>query len=205
MRANQQELFGGKNAREMISVLFAARNSIYKTIPGLDVWDEDRDALKWPGGNPGIFHPPCRLFSQIAYLAKSAPQEEKQLGYWSVDAVRKNGGVLEQPANSSLWRECEIAMPGSSDGDGFSISVPQFWFGHKARKNTWLYICGMRLKDLPSIPFKLGEATHTVGGGLSESRKRNVVYKPSLWSTERSATPVAFAHWLVESAERAQK
>src|SRR5208282_6074880 len=136
MRANQQELFGGKNAREMISVLFAARNSIYKTIPGLDVWDEDRDALKWPGGNPGIFHPPCRLFSQIAYLAKSAPQEEKQLGYWSVDAVRKNGGVLEQPANSSLWRECEIAMPGSSDGDGFSISVPQFWFGHKARKNT---------------------------------------------------------------------
>src|SRR5208282_4230466 len=106
--ASQQKLFGGKNAREMISVLFAARNSVYKTIPGLDVWDEDRNALKWPGGNPGIFHPPCRLWSRWLRHFSTAPIAEKELALWSVEQVRANGGVLEHPACSLLWDEAQL-------------------------------------------------------------------------------------------------
>ena len=36
----------------MISVLFARSDSVYKALPGCDVWDQERNALFWPGGNP---------------------------------------------------------------------------------------------------------------------------------------------------------
>jgi hypothetical protein len=45
-----------------VAVLFARADSIYKTLAGCDVWDEARDALKWPGGAPIIAHPPCRAW-----------------------------------------------------------------------------------------------------------------------------------------------
>jgi len=32
-----------------IAILFARRDSIYRTIAGCDVWDIDRDARRWPG------------------------------------------------------------------------------------------------------------------------------------------------------------
>jgi hypothetical protein len=190
----------------MISVLFVAKNSVYKTLTDstgepLDCWDEDRNALNWPGGNPVVAHPPCAWWSRMRYLAKSRV-EQKAFAPWAVDQVRQYGGVLEHPEDSSLWPFKNLPYPGERDEFGFCIMVPQFWFGHKARKNTWLYIVGTTLKELPPIPFKLGEATHTCGGGLSEKRKRNGVYKPSLWSRDRAATPVAFAKWLVETAER---
>lgn len=40
-----------------IAVLFARHDSVYKTLPGCDVWDKERNALNWPGGCAGIFHP----------------------------------------------------------------------------------------------------------------------------------------------------
>lgn len=35
-----------------IAILFARADSIYKTLPGCDVWDIQRDARRWPGGGP---------------------------------------------------------------------------------------------------------------------------------------------------------
>src|ERR1019366_1890829 len=32
-----------------VAVLFARSDSIYKMLPGLDVWDAERDALNWNG------------------------------------------------------------------------------------------------------------------------------------------------------------
>ena len=43
----------------MIAILFARKDSVYKAMPGLDVYDFERDALTWPGGAPLIAHPPC--------------------------------------------------------------------------------------------------------------------------------------------------
>lgn len=43
-----------------VAVLFARQDSHYKSIAGVDVWDIDRDARKWPGGMPVVAHPPCR-------------------------------------------------------------------------------------------------------------------------------------------------
>ena len=186
----------------MISVLFAARNSIYKTISGLDVWDEDRNAIKWPGGNPGIFHPPCRLWSKWLRHFSTAPIAEKELALWSVEQVRANGGVLEHPACSLLWDEARLPKPGTGDQWGLCIAVRQQWWGHKAQKATWLYICGCR--ELPEIPFVLGEPQCCYNDFNPKHRKAHPDLQ-TLTHRERHATPAAFAHWLVESAERAQK
>jgi hypothetical protein len=175
----------------MISVLFAARNSIYKTIPDLDVWDEDRDALKWPGGNPGIFHPPCRLWSMLRRFS-TAPESEKQLALWSVSKVRQNGGILEHPAFSELWKVAALPSCGRRDRFGFSYGLDQYWFGHPCRKRTWLYICGLTVADLPIHPIRL------------VSEYRSSFHTKKYFARERSyrsATPMEFANWLIETAK----
>jgi hypothetical protein len=187
----------------MISVLFVAKNSVYKTLSDsagepLDCWDEDRDAVKWPGGNPIVAHPPCRLFSQLRHMS-TAPKEEKELAYWSVERVREWSGVLEHPSRSRLWGDMQLPKPGYHDRWGFTVSLPQYWFGHKGDKWTWLYICGVDICELLDIPFRLGYLENVFAGG---SRK----YIPgSRHSGIRSATPPAFARWLIETAERCKQ
>jgi hypothetical protein len=182
----------------MISVLFAARDSVYKTIPGLDVWDEDRDALNWPGGNPGIFHPPCRLWSKWMRHFSTADPSEMRYGLWSVEQIRRWGGVLEHPACSLLWEEAKLPKPGTGDKHGLSIALYQQWFGHKAQKATWLYICGA--KNLPQIPFVLGQPE------CHYSAVRTVRHPDMqrLSHRQRQGTPIEFAKWLVELAGKCE-
>ncbi len=49
----------------VVSVLFARSDSIYKTLDGCDVWDIERNALSWPGGNPVVAHPPCQRWGKF--------------------------------------------------------------------------------------------------------------------------------------------
>jgi hypothetical protein len=181
----------------LISILFASKTSVYKTIPGLDVWDCERNALNWPGGNPGIFHPPCRLFSAYLHHFSKAPLSEKHLAHWAVDQVRANGGVLEHPAHSMLWDEAGIPRPGEfPDKHGnFAIEVDQFHWGHPARKRTWLYLCGLDVSVL-SFPFRAGLPTHAY---CRESPGRL-----RLSAQLRQGTPISFARWLVELAQRVE-
>jgi hypothetical protein len=183
----------------MVSVLFVAKNSVYKTL-GVDCWDEERDALNWPGGNPIVAHPPCRLFCKLRMFS-TAPQEEKRLAYWAVDQVREYGGVLEHPSGSELWKECSLPSPGKRDAFGFCYGVEQWLFGHPAKKATWLYIVGCNPTDLPGHPFRMGYADHAIG----KCRRRNNLKRSELFDNRketRSATPPAFARWLIETAER---
>jgi hypothetical protein len=185
----------------MISILFVAKNSVYKTMTDsvgepLDYWDEERDAMRWPGGNSIVAHPPCRLFCQLRHMS-TAPMKEKRLAYFAVAKVRKWGGVLEHPAMTTLWKESGLPTPGSSDRWGVSIAVNQWWFGFPARKTTWLYICGA--ESIPMIPLKIGEPEFTVSFDKGQSKRGLTTYK------QRSATPPAFARWLVETAERCKQ
>jgi hypothetical protein len=183
----------------MISILFASKNSVYKTIPGLDVWDLERNALNWPGGNPGIFHPPCRLFCALKHFS-TAPESEKELAHWSVKMVREHGGVLEHPARSTLFQEAGLPLPGYfPDQYGLTIQVDQFQWGHRASKPTWLYICGTQ--SLPEFPaFTPGRAPAL----QSNSRQSNRFGRKLLSRPARSATPINFALWLVELAGRVE-
>jgi len=178
----------------MVSVLFARQDSIYKTLTDCDVWDIERDALKWPGGNPIIAHPPCRAWGSLRHFAKPRPGE-RELALWAVKQVRAEGGVLEHPARSLLWPEAGLPRPGERDEyGGWSLWISQFWFGHRAEKPTLLYIVGCEPSQLPSIPFKLGEATHVI-----QTRKRTN-HRPFVSKAEREHTPIDLAVWLYKVA-----
>lgn len=100
-----------------VAVLFARHDSIYKSLPGCDVWDIERDARTWPGGTPIVAHPPCRSWGTFRHVAKPV-DGERELALWAVDQIRRYGGVLEHPARSALWREKPLPEPGQRDDWG---------------------------------------------------------------------------------------
>ena len=51
-----------------VAAMFVRADSVYKTIPGVDCWDIDRDARLWPGGCPVVAHPPCRAWGRLRHL-----------------------------------------------------------------------------------------------------------------------------------------
>ena len=125
----------------MTAALFVRSNSIYKTLK-VDCYDEKRNALSWRGGEPGIFHPPCRAWGQLSHFAKPAAHE-MDLARWSMHKVRQFGGVLEHPYASRLFTEFNCSSHGVRDMyGGVLIPVYQSWFGHRAPKKTLLYIVG---------------------------------------------------------------
>lgn len=179
-----------------VAILFARPDSVYKTLPGCDVWDAERDALNWPGGPSLVAHPPCRAWGRLRMFAKPRPGE-KELALWAVDQVRQWGGVLEHPASSLLWREKPLPKPGTGFDEfgGFTIAVLQKWWGHRADKATWLYICGCAPKDIPPAPINLHESQFIVSSSLH--RKGDPKWRPHLQPAEREHSPGAFAEWLV--------
>lgn len=185
-----------------VAVLFARRDSIYKTIPGCDVYDEDRDARTWHGGCPVVAHPPCRLWGGLRQFS-TAPIEEKQLALWAVDQVRRWGGCLEHPAKSTLWPAKDLPKPQRRDAwGGFTIAIPQFWFGHRANKATWIYVCGCDPSAVPPMPLVLGEPTHVISRPTKKNAVKNKPKRKLTTKAEREHTPPAFAQWLVELARR---
>jgi hypothetical protein len=190
----------------MIAVLFARCDSIYKTIPECDVFDMDRDALTYRGNMPVIAHPPCRAWGRLRGLAKPLPGE-RELAFFAVDQVRRCGGVLEHPAASVLWKAAGLPEPGWRDKyGGWTLVVYQSSFGHRAEKATRLYIVGIEPAQMRMTPLILGEASHIIGtsgrrrdGG--RLRRGDSGWRPEVGRVELEATPVAFAHWLIELAE----
>jgi len=203
-----------------VAALFVRRDSIYKSLPHVDAWDEDRDARKWPGGAPVVAHPPCKRWSILNNLvlvrypdraAEFAYGNDGGLFALALRQVRTWGGVLEHPAHSRAWRVFDLPQPGPNVWQrgicgGWCIQVDQAAFGHVARKLTWLYAFGM---VPPLAPVAMGETSHRV----RVYRKRN---PDGSWSridngrtsevTHAAAehTPAAFAAWLVDLARRAE-
>lgn len=183
-----------------VAVLFARADSVYKTLPGTDVYDIDRDARTWPGGAPVVAHPPCRAWASLRFHAK--PRDgEKDLAHFAVAQVRKWGGVLEHPLRSTLWTVAGLPEPGQRDAwGGWTLIVHQNWFGHRAQKATRLYVVGCEPSEIPLMPMTLGEATHTVG--LWSGRNR-ATCRPSIAKHEYESTPPPdLAVWLIELARR---
>lgn len=181
-----------------VAVLFARADSIYKSLRDCDVWDAERDALRWNGGAPVVAHPPCRAWGRLRQFAKPRPGE-KMLAILAVANVRAFGGVLEHPAESTLWEHCSLPRPGEfrDAWDGYSIEIEQFHWGHRAEKATWLYIVGCQPSQLPAFPRREGRPTHCIRPTKSYPRL------PSVTKREREATPPELAEWLVEVARRA--
>lgn len=177
-----------------VSVLFVQSNSIYKSL-NVDCWDKGRDARNYIGTNPIIAHPPCRSWGKLSHFSKH-PDDEPGLALYAISLIHKNGGVLEHPRGSRLF-PTYLPFPGKKDAfGGFTISIDQFWFGHKAKKNTFIYICGTTLNDLPALPLRFDAIEHVIN---SSSRKKYCNIK-EVSKFERSATPLNLAFWLIEVA-----
>lgn len=189
----------------MVSALFVRQDSIYKTMPGVDAWDIDRNAAQYPGPHPVICHPPCRGWGRLKAFANPRPGE-LELGPLAIQFVRRYGGVLEHPISTGLVSACELPMTGTPDKyGGFCISIDQHWFGHLAAKRTLLYICGISRSQVPVIPLCFDAVTHKVGG-LGKLKKSGIYRRNTslkvISKADNERTPVSLAQWLVDLASR---
>ncbi len=186
----------------MVSALYVREDSIYKSL-GVDCWDHVRDARLWPGGNSVIAHPPCRAWGQLSHMAKPRA-DEKDLARHSVRMIQKWGGVLEHPRASKLWSDMDLPAPGKIDQfGGFTIFIKQSWFGHKAEKGTFIYVCGCSKSDIPTIPINYNAIEYTVSSKIKKKSGNRI--KKEITKKEREATPVLLAAWLIEVAEKCNK
>ncbi|WP_413876361.1 hypothetical protein [Albidovulum sp.] len=171
-----------------VAVLFARRRSVYLSLPGCDVWCEQRDARRWPGGAPVVAHPPCRAWGRLKAFAKPAAGEA-DLANFAVEQVRRWGGVLEHPAASSLFKVAGLPRPMEPPDcyGGVTIEVNQVDWGHRALKPTWLY--------LVRVDF---------AGVVMPAPGCPVTTVENMGRPEREATPRAFALWLRDLAATAR-
>ena len=114
----------------MIAALFVETDGCYFGLPGVDAWDEKRDARLYAGPWPVVAHPDCKRWGRFWHGSTRKPHQFK-LGddggcfEAAFRAVNKFGGVLEHPADSHAWRAFGILKPERGEswirsGDGWS-------------------------------------------------------------------------------------
>jgi hypothetical protein len=194
-----------------VAALFIDPKGPYVEMPNVDVWDELRDARKYAGPYPVVAHPPCSNWSNMAPVVQS--RRGHRIGddggcfAAAVRAVRKFGGVLEQPAYSRAWNASGLARPGrgawSYVGDGYVCQVSQSAYGHRARKRTWLYYVGR----LPPPELDWSDPKGEAVVSFCRRRGDGSVWndpRPRLSKREASRTPTRFAEVLIHMATRSQ-
>ena len=143
-----------------IAALFVDPAGCYANLPGVEVWDEARDARTYRGPHPVVAHPPCQRWGRFWHGSPRKPHQFK-LGAddgcfeAALVAVRRWGGVLEHPADSHAWTHFGLNRPRRGGGwivadfhGGWTCYVEQGHYGHAARKPTWLYAFGVELPEL---------------------------------------------------------
>lgn len=187
----------------LVAALYVEANGCYAGLPGVDAWDEARDARLYAGPHPVIAHPPCDRWHQLSAVNHKrwgwVINEDGGCFASALSAVRKWGGVLEHPAQSRAFRFHGIPHPTSRgwqrtfDGDWIT-EVDQAAYGHRARKSTWLLFHGDGAP--PELNWRSVRGTHQIG---LFDRKLPVMAK-----AEALATPLAFRDLLLSIARTAR-
>jgi hypothetical protein len=189
----------GQSVALKVAALYVQTDGPYFGLPDVDPWDEKRDARLYKGNLPVVAHPPCARWSLMGLCRGYYDGDDGGCFQSAIDAVERCGGVLEHPAHSLAWKRFGLPRPPSMgwsrnlDRPGWSCEVDQRWYGHEARKPTWLYYVGEESPPM-LIWGKAPRGDKTVGRswggrGLSESN-------------ERSRTPVPFRDVLLDAARR---
>lgn len=181
-----------------IAALFVDPKGSYAGQPGVDLWDESRDARRYQGPHPAVAHPPCSRWCQLAAIV------EKRYGHKRGDdggcfkaalaAVRRFGGVLEHPAKTYAWKAFDLPAPPLDGGwlramcGGFVCHVEQGHYGHPARKATWLYVYGT--STLPELQWGRSEGKALVSWCNNHGTQEDT--RPRIGKKTASATPPAF-------------
>jgi len=148
----------------MIAALFVETNGAYFNVPGVDPWDELRDARKYRGDYPVVAHPPCQRWGKFwagspSWIARTGERkikgDDKGCFAAALTSVRNFGGVLEHPWGSYAWPHFGLTVPPrnggwvkADDSGGWTCCVEQGRYGHYARKPTLLYAVRTELPDL---------------------------------------------------------
>ena len=207
----------------MIAALFVEAAGVYSGRPDVDVWDEKRDARLYRGPWPVVCHSPCSRWGRYWYGGPSAKVRRERGddgGCFAAafSAVRRWGGVLEQPADSSAFAAfaiprpvrggwCRLAHTFNSDV-AWTCEVDQGQYGHAARKRTWLFYVGANpppaLCWSPSVNMRrLDEGFHSTEERRA-ARAAGVAPRARLSTAENLATPPAFADLLLSIARSAR-
>lgn len=136
-----------------VAALYVERDGVYAGLPGVEVWDESRDARTYAGPWPVVAHPPCPAWSRMAgfrmFVWGLEPGKDGGCFEAALESVRRWGGVLEHPAFSKAWDAFGLPKPVTHHGwtgglcGGFSAYVEQGRYGQELLKRTWLYCYGI--------------------------------------------------------------
>ncbi len=202
----------------VVAALYVAAGGCYFDLPGVDPWDEARDARTYAGDAPVVAHPPCqrwgRYWSGGPMLAgtERAKMKGDDDGCFAkaIAAVRGRGGVLEHPEASHAWLAFGLLAPPrdggwvpAGDWLGWTCCVEQGHYGHRARKATWLYaVC--HPSRLPELQWGPSPSRARLDDGYHSAEARRRAIKTGicqrLSKRERLATPVPFRDVLLSIA-----
>lgn len=194
----------------MIAALYVLSDGPYN-IPGIDLWDAQRDARKYRGPYPVIAHPPCERWGRYwgGGPMLHGTSKQKLLGddegcfAHALWAVRTFGGVLEHPEASHAFHFYGLPIP-KFTGEwtspdrygGRSCCVAQGNYGHRAQKMTWLYGVDIRFPELRwgrcEGKMRIEESCKS-----KEDRARLEKARPRITQNQRIATPAGFRDLLI--------
>jgi hypothetical protein len=190
-----------------VSALYVDPRGPYPKLVA-DWWDEKRDARLYAGPNPVVAHPPCGWWGKLAPV--NSARYGKPIGSddgcfaAALACVRKWGGVLEHPAGSLAWSKFDLSRPVAGGwiadlyNGGWVCEISQRAYGHPARKLTWIYCRGVDPRPFDRRrPEPVAQCSNLNNRGASDL--------PRLTSRQASATPPAFAEWLISLAAQAKR
>lgn len=203
----------------MIAALYVEEGGCYFNLPGVDPWDEKRDARLYDGPYPVIAHPPCQRWGKMwmgspSHVAKTGIRKKKgdDGGCFAaaLASVRKWGGVLEHPWGSHAWPHFGLTVPSRKGGwvkadeyGGWTCCVEQGQYGHWMRKPTLLLAYKT---DLPELHWGITEPKYPQWAiekyGLERvKRMGEIAFKGGgKDNTHRIATPQKFQELLINMA-----
>lgn len=128
------------------------------------------------------------------------------------------GGVLEHPEASHAWRVHGLNAPAKSgewfpagDWRGWTCCVEQGHYGHRARKATWLYVCGVRGSDLPELKWGSSGKRERLDEGFRSTEEARAARSAPDWrarerlsARQRKVTPLPFRDVLIAIARSAR-
>ena len=156
-----------------IAALYVETGGSYYGLPGVDPWDERRDARLYPGPHPAVAHPPCQRWGKLwagqpLWIKRTGERKKKgdDGGCFAaaLASVRKWGGVIEHPWGSFAWPHFNLSTPPRAGGwipadfhGGQTCCVEQGRYGHYARKPTLLLVYGVAMQDLPELDWGISK------------------------------------------------
>jgi hypothetical protein len=200
----------------MIAALYVQADGVYAGLPEVDIWPEERDARTYAGPWPVVAHPPCQRWGRYWHGSPRKPHQyakgdDNGCFAAALAAVRRWHGVLEHPAHSHAWDAHSLPWPPAEGWQmdvhgGWCCRVEQGFYGHGARKASWLYAVGC---DLPSLRWGEGEQrldpVMLERHGYEKARRVGLVAMAGgKRKTEiRNATPIPFRDLLLSIAASA--